>query len=934
MTLMDNFCSLLAFYLTDHLHRKSIEFGHIFEHCVTTEDFMLEYKWIKNSKEKVALLKNFDAELGLWLIPHSQIKYDLQNYYIRSQKNLIGDPFKTSTEFWQDILLQIHPELQIVNKKVMQVFIKKELQTKQEKWCHFPGSAHQVFDLLSHILPILSHIEGPELLSQWITTHITEQKRKYFLEALKIWQKIDGQFITSSWIPSLLSHTSVKPLNLRQKKIIVDLGCHLLPTELEIFEQLSEKKHVMILVPHPSWNLKYPNELATYEMATYFQKDQTASENLPFNTSQRVKTKRFASMLAEVKDATATIRHWIEQGTPPHQILICCPDTRVYWPILKEYLDFEGIPFNQVLTDPLSTLPDISRWLARIQVQIKSYADFHTLELAVFKDQKQQNFLPYQQFHHIYSQVLETSDYQRSKTVYQLIEKNAISKKKEYDPLFFLAYTLKLWQPSSSLRSVEGLTHLLKTFIENTRPLPPLKASYWLEVLEHLVSTTRLPVQNFLFQGISILDLSCSAFLPFQKVYIMGLSEQALKKTNLSLLSHLDVLSIRSQLGFSLDLTEKSTLEFQTDEILSEPQIDKVASFPETNFSGEVLTPSLLWLRSSQGKSLEKPSPTLWDTWKNQKTSKILQKASGRQPADLPDCPNYQPSCLSVSSLERYHTCPFIFYAENILQLKSTSPLDVDATALDKGLFLHKLLCDLTQEPFKPLRSDKELDEMIENYLKQHYIVPAFKEEFKQVQIQTLQKFLEFENRWRENFPQTKTVFREEDIFIYIHPQTGVFSTTEQEGAILIKGRIDRLDQVGNALCLIDYKTSLYRQTSYKKWLDKGKFQLGLYALMLREGSLNISGEIASAVYFGVKELNRDKGFLLKEYNKLAYHIKPRSHSGIDRGQQEKLFKNFKEKITDIVSLIQQGFFPANPQDKKTCVKCPWRNVCQAPHLM
>ena len=129
---------------------------------------MLEFKEIKNSNERITLLKDFDIESGLWIVPYIQTKHDLQNFYINSHKSLIKDPFKTISEFQEEILLSCYPEIQIVSEDVIQTFIKNELNTHQEKQYHFSGSAYTIFKLLSHLLPIFSHIEGPELLSQLI----------------------------------------------------------------------------------------------------------------------------------------------------------------------------------------------------------------------------------------------------------------------------------------------------------------------------------------------------------------------------------------------------------------------------------------------------------------------------------------------------------------------------------------------------------------------------------------------------------------------------------------------------------------------------------------------------------------------------------------------------------------------------------------------
>ena len=78
---------------------------------------MLKYQWIKTHKEKKTLLETFDTDKGLWIVSHWQAKRYLEDFYIRSQKNLIGNPFKTSSEFWEERWLCEYPETPIISAK-------------------------------------------------------------------------------------------------------------------------------------------------------------------------------------------------------------------------------------------------------------------------------------------------------------------------------------------------------------------------------------------------------------------------------------------------------------------------------------------------------------------------------------------------------------------------------------------------------------------------------------------------------------------------------------------------------------------------------------------------------------------------------------------------------------------------------------------------
>ena len=916
---------------------------------------MLEQREITTIQDKIAFLKASDTDHSLWIVPRLQNKHDLQRFYISSQGSLIGDPFKTTAEFWRELLLQCSPRLQVISTHSMQTFIKDTLQKQPEKWCHLQGTASIVFQILTHFLPILSHVEGPQLLSQWLQAHPVAQEKwgSYILLAMKIWRQIEGRFIIPAWIPSMiLQALFLKDMHL-SKTIIVDLNCDLLSTEMQVFKQLSRNNSIVILQPDEKWLKTYPNEFMAYLDESNSSDSVSQDTLVTHNTMAR----RFTSMLAEVKDAVGTVRHWIDQGIDIHKIVVTAPHIQTYWPVLRSYLDFEGIPYSQPLSTPLNTLPDVIEWLARIQIQIKPHAYFHTLTSAVFGGQNRSShrLMDYEQFHQTYSRILNPSDYQRSQSIYQFISKDAISKDQRIDALSFLAYIQKFWQPST--KATDALEKVFQIFLEDSIYLPHLKPLEWLELLEQIISSTHLSVQDFSLHTLQIADLPVANKWFAQKIYILGLSQQGLKAQRPSLLSNADVLSLRSQLGFSLDLPERSPLEVHADLILSNPDTDKVISFAETDFMGRSLTPSLLWLKASPPQTTQTPYLTLWDVYQKKancvKTAKQTFTRLKKWPQKHLDTtlqtlmrdqhlqedallPSYIVEKISVSGLENYHKCPFIFYAQDVLKLKSFPAFDMDVQALHQGLMIHELLAELTKEPFQPQRTDQELDSMIDHYLNKHPIVmeSQFRKSFKELQREKLQSFLAFESQWRKQFPQTKIFLTEENIIGYIDPQSGQVSATQKDGYILLKGRLDRLDQVGTDLfSIIDYKLSFSQKTNYKTWLKNGEFQLGVYALMVKEGCLSgVTGEVVSAVYFGLKEMRRDKGFLLKEHDRVAHRLTTSYHQISKTGLQD-FFKQLKEVLHQILVGIRRGDFQANPRDKTSCPSCPWRRICKAPHL-
>ena len=250
---------------------------------------------------------------------------------------------------------------------------------------------------------------------------------------MKIWKKLEKQFIIRSWIPSLLAHRDIP---IHQKTIVVDMKCDLLKAEMEIFEKLAKENHIVILHPSSSWLQKYPNEFFAYN----FQKPLSSTLNSHnISKEKNIVSKRFTSMLAEVKDAIVTARQWIDYGIEPTQIVISAPSIKTYLPVLKTYLDFEGIPYCQPSVTEAHSLLDIARWISKMQLQLKSELQPYALELAVFGNPK--NKVSYEDFHHFYHQILDPEDYKRYKPVYDdFIKNEAVSKDTKLTAFEFLQY--------------------------------------------------------------------------------------------------------------------------------------------------------------------------------------------------------------------------------------------------------------------------------------------------------------------------------------------------------------------------------------------------------------------------------------------------------------------------------------------------------------
>ena len=122
---------------------------------------------------------------------------------------------------------------------------------------------------------------------------------------------------------------------------------------------------------------------------------------------------------------------------------------------------------------------------------------------------------------------------------------------------------------------------------------------------------------------------------------------------------------------------------------------------------------------------------------------------------------------------------------------------------------------------------------------------------------------------------------------------------TVKIGAIILKGRMDRIDRFEDGVEIIDYKTGHPKKEDEMKPEDKE--QLFLYQLAARD----VLGLKAKKLTFHYLEDNSRVSFL---------------------GTDEELL-DFQEKIAERVANIKASVFP--PNSGKHCRFCDFKDICE-----
>jgi DNA helicase-2/ATP-dependent DNA helicase PcrA len=233
---------------------------------------------------------------------------------------------------------------------------------------------------------------------------------------------------------------------------------------------------------------------------------------------------------------------------------------------------------------------------------------------------------------------------------------------------------------------------------------------------------------------------------------------------------------------------------------------------------------------------------------------------------------------LSATAIETYKSCPLKYR----LSFQDNVPESASKPQMAFGSIIHKVL-QRFHEPEKKLTEERILLLLDEEWKPEEFDYLAREEKFRD---QGKSILIEYAKRTIENPPN---VLKREEPF--------EFSLDDN---ILIRGKIDRIDEIKNGTSVIDYKTSKTPSKAEKN------IQLAVYCLYLAQAvEENIKGIPASASLYFLREKEEPM----------------RSHSF-----SEDELNDTKEIILDIAQKIRANLF-----EPKTGFHCNW---CDYKHLL
>lgn len=896
---------------------------------------MLKVRNCSRPEQKQEIFAEADPVRDSWVVSDLQSKWHVQRRWLDRTGALEQTAVVRATELWRGFAFQLNPDLQLITQELAQTLIWNWLEPRELPWARTPQSVAVVQKQMQMWVSVFAHPDYKEIMAEWFSANpkAVERWGHWYVLCSELWDWFcERNWILKEWLPGWLLNQDLENVQW-PRRMFFDLGAQITQVEGQLIHQLSRHLDIVVIYPEAEWLALMPDTLRPYEPllgAPYKGRadwQPEANEALSFG--------RFTTQLAEVKDAVARVRAWLDAGVHPQNIAVVAPDIEGYWPALRLYFEREGVPVNKTVTTKIGGFLEMNRWISSLRTALGKVKT-PDLEMTLF-GMTERPRLPVAEFRRLFTHIYGESDLNRAE---KLFEKR---QRPEGDCTLkdFLVWALTCYPAGGDVERFEDLLGVIGQEVPLGLQLP---ANEWLSYLEGLLARREETIEHATDGGIWCVSLTSAQWLPTTHAIFLNLNEAALRSVERSPVSAADAQMVLQDTGFALGSSERQQLEFELIWFLQRPWKELRLTFSAHDFQGAVLTPSRLWMWSAftNGqfkKQAEAPLPTRWDEQQRHPQAGHEGLRSGLQrdrTGELSTWSREKQMSFSSSRLERYWECPFLFAVQKRLRLSDDPALDLDLDRRTRGRLLHAILEKLTAEPVRFDWPESELLEVIEQCRTETEAVIADERLWPALRAQHLRlarTFLSFEKEWREKFPNTKTVARELSVEGFWDLNAG--GPTKTETPIRYSGRLDRVDQDSKGrYAVIDYKGSGAGTRNWTSWLDNNSIQLPFYSMVVEAGLTDLpAGEVAAANYYVVKDGERGKGFNVKDDSAELYELSNRSRSGILPEKKAELFEAMKKQITGALEGISEGRLNPSPSDLKICTTCSWRRQCRAPHL-
>lgn len=900
---------------------------------------MLKVSYLQSNEDRKSFLKKFDPETTTWIIPHLRSKLEIQSELFERNGFFVEDSVLRASDFWKSLLTRKDASIQVLSTPLLQAEARQWIRNHFQEDVLHPRSAEILVQIAQQSNEILFNRNLKDVIDDWVNNRDTPPSWWKWFQLSSLWAQfmVQEKLLGSNWIPPFLEANGEHLT--WHKNIVVDLGVQMRTVEAELFKLLSQSRDVEVLVPHFQGPSRLQSLLQRFDL---FETHPPAwSKDSPAPQERRAFF-QLSSALLECKFALNQALEWNQKHQIPlEKIEICLTEPEVYWPKIKAIADQLGLPLQRRGTTSLFSRPMIQRLISKLSVLLH---EFDQSETETFFFDSETPSLAYHEYVRKYSSLEEPSDLDQIPELRKYLQTSSSSplwaKEEMIDRVFSL-------MDEHNSESVQLLVAEMDQVIPSGRKY---SSTDWKSLLYSLASQVEIPYEGQ-ESGLSISSLESGESLKTDYRILVGLTDSALRKKKPSPLPYQDLVEIRKDLGFRIEDPELSFLEYELywkDQNLSTKH---VYTYSHSDFQGQLQSPSLFFfekclrhgkfevphfwnenlmpkLRDGFDQSSESSLPDS-DFHLNYLEKKINERLEQDRSEKLLIQGQFSNLSLSATQLEKYTSCPFVFFAEKVLRLKDLPEMDLDLDPMSEGQIFHKLFERLLRENVKSISFPdfKKLFDKITSEIDIHVFDSDLWNSYQLRVYKTLTEFLNFENNWRNDHPHIKILDFEKSFD----------KTIDIEGEpVRFTGQIDRIDQdlETRNLFLIDYKKKAPVETNPSGWIGKNRIQLLFYLWILSQDSPP-TNSLAGACYYTYSIPERNIG-IFNEETSLPFQD-PSSQGNkkylVSSESFQSLIDSLKAEITTRIQRIREGDFTPFPKDKDTCKKCSWRKTCRAPHL-
>lgn len=450
---------------------------------------------------------------------------------------------------------------------------------------------------------------------------------------------------------------------------------------------------------------------------------------------------------------------------------------------------------------------------------------------------------------------------------------------------------------------IEALEAIERSLLGNAELERP---SDYLRLLESLGAMQRVPFEGTPVAGLQVLGFLESRGLNFETVYVLDANEDVLPAAEDPDPFLPDAL--RRRLGLPTVEDWQRLVQYYMENLIYGAR-DVHLFYMENPRRGERsrFVEQLIWQLEQQQGSARAAEPVQLVSYK--------LRLHAKHPAPIPKTEAMlnvlRTLPYSASLLDTYLTCPLRFYYRAVLNLREPETIADEPDARTTGELVHQALqCFFAPLVGRPLRADalkvERLHRVIEACFDQRYgqpLAPALALLRRQI-TRRLEAYL----AWQSEQLATQ------EITILALEQSLEVSWK----GFTLKGFVDRIDQRGDQIFLLDYKTGGYRTVSASQlnpddrssWAKTiGSFQLPLYRLLYAQARNQLPEVIAT------------------RYVRLGQGDFAEVDSGVE---DTEAYKRVLVVLEQLLQEIADPKIPLRPAEalEKACPSCPYRSFC------